>query len=480
MYRGIKGKERQRFYLRRLLSNRPCSFRRFAASKQRSTNNAHPPHGNARNDNPFQFVAHTPPQSHYHLPHYAQWQYEEGTIDRVPRGATRAPDRIPRVLCSKCSATNDATFNFCQHCGTPPFRKLLEPPETTGGAAVVVVDESLLQARKTAITQMKADKGGQKRKVCSGSPVRRIHEGTIPERSGVGGFRCRRTRLPRCWLDSKGSGTTVVHARDCPEVGSKSLVKCEAAKGCSKRYAASSLEKGFTSKLKCGMAELLGKTRAWNDTEKTGNPVDSKRVKNYLKCAREEQRAVVGVTVNQARPMLAPLLTQLIRYMRRTANGLPTPSERVARRRDIALYVVAFHTAQRGFDLSCALTAQVLKLPDREGLIFNLHFGKSLRDSSHAIVVRRDRECPDLCPGRAIEEFVGVTKGMGWAPKEGYLFPEVNVDGSRGGNKLAAATMTANLQAVIKLAGLDEGRNYTMHSFLEWEERSASLWQARR
>ena len=311
---------------------------------------------------------------------------------------------------------------------------------------------------------MKADKGGQKRKCVVVAQFDAFMRARSQNARGWGGASDVDVQDYLCWLDSKGSGTTVVHARDCPEVGSKSLVKCEAARGCSKRYAASSLEKGFTSKLKCGMAELLGKTRAWNDTEKTGNPVDSKRVKNYLKCAREEQRAV-GVTVNQARPMLAPLLTQIIRYMRRTANGLPTPSERVARRRDIALYVVAFHTAQRGFDLSCALTAQVLKLPDREGLIFNLHFGKSLRDSSHAIVVRRDRECPDLCPVRAIEEFVGVTKSMGWAPSEGYLFPEVNGDGSRGGNKLAAAAMTANLQAIIKRAGLDEGRNYTMHSF---------------
>ena len=176
---------------------------------------------------------------------------------------------------------------------------------------------------------MKADKGGQKRKCVVVAQFDAFMRARSQNARGWGGASDVDVQDYLCWLDSKGSGTTVVHARDCPEVGSKSLVKCEAAKGCSKRYAASSLEKGFTSKLKCGMAELLGKTRAWNDTEKTGNPVDSKRVKNYLKCAREEQRAG-GVTVNQARPMLAPLLTQVIRCMRRTVNALPTPSERVA------------------------------------------------------------------------------------------------------------------------------------------------------
>lgn len=45
------------------------------------------------------------------------------------------------------------------------------------------------------------------------------------------------------------------------------------------------------------------------------------------------------------------------------------------------------------------------------------------------------------------------------------MFPEVKIDGTRGENKLMAAAMTANLQAVMKLAGLDEGINYTMHSF---------------
>lgn len=76
----------------------------------------------------------------------------------------------------------------------------------------------------------------------------------------------------------------------------------------------------------------------------------------------------MGVIVKQARPMLAPLLLRFVRYMRNTASHLYAGGERVARSRDMALFVTAFHTMQRGFDLACALAAQVLHLPDGTGM----------------------------------------------------------------------------------------------------------------
>lgn len=99
-------------------------------------------------------------------------------------------------------------------------------------------------------------------------------------------------------------------------------------------------------------------------------------------------------------------------------------------------------------------------------MIFNFHFGKTIRSSSHAVVVRRDRQCTELCPLRAIQEFFIAAQSAGWNMREGYLFPEVNADGSRGSSQWSAARMTASLQAHIRNGRLgDAGGQYTMHSF---------------
>ena len=267
-----------------------------------------------------------------------------------------------------------------------------------------------------------------------------------------------------CCLDTQGGGTKAVHAADCAAVGSNTLEGCTPGSGCAKRYAAQSLDKGFVSKLKCAMSEVLGISEPWNDKEKRGNPADSAVVRGYLKSARVEQRRV-GVTIQQARPMLAPMLLKLIRYMRQSARQLETAKARVERSRDIALFVTAFHTVQRGFDLSCALAAQVLGMPKGEGLIFNFHFGKTLRASSLAVVARRDRACHELCPVRAVQEFALVVGSMRWPPRAGYMFPMVEADGSKSSSPWSPDKMSAALQSNMSRAGLAEGRNYSMHSF---------------
>lgn len=71
------------------------------------------------------------------------------------------PDRILQVLCSQCKARNEATFNFCQHCGTPPFRGLLAP---RASGIAVVIDDDLLQARKATVLASMNGKAGQQRK----------------------------------------------------------------------------------------------------------------------------------------------------------------------------------------------------------------------------------------------------------------------------------------------------------------------------
>ena len=68
--------------------------------------------------------------------------------------------------------------------------------------------------------------------------------------------------------------------------------------------------------------------------------------------------------------------------------------------RDVAIFCVAFHAMKRGFELSVAVASQVLQMSRGEGFIFNLFFGKTLRESSQAVVVRRSVECREICAWR--------------------------------------------------------------------------------
>ena len=75
---------------------------------------------------------------------------------------------------------------------------------------------------------------------------------------------------------------------------------------------------------------------------------------------------------------------------------------------------------------------------------------------------------PPHLPVRAMGECSGAAAAIGWDLAQGYLFPPVNVDGSRGAGTLKAAHMTASLQAYLRRADVpppDTSTLYTMPSF---------------
>ena len=175
-------------------------------------------------------------------------------------------------------------------------------------------------------------------------------------------------------------------------------------------------------------SKILKISEPWNDQGKRGNPVDSIEVRAYLAHVRVEQRRV-GVTVQQACPMLASVLLQLIRYMRRSAGQHRTAKEKVEKSSNIALFVTAFHTAEKRPALIAR--ARRTSLPRADGNIFKFFCGKTLRQSSLAVAVRQDHSCHELCAVCAVQGFALVAKSKGWLPRGGYLFPQVESDGAR-------------------------------------------------
>ena len=205
-----------------------------------------------------------------------------------------------------------------------------------------------------------------------------------------------------------------MHAVTCPGSGLDGNSQCRPGGKCRKRYAAAPLDKGQVSKLKCAMIKQLGKHSDWDPAKQRGNPVASPLVRGYLANAQEEQRRG-GVSVKQAPPLVASQLRRLVTDMRRRGATLPTLAERFAMVRDVAISCVAFHTMKRGFELSVAVAAQVMQMPGGKGFIFNFLFGKNIRETSQAVVVRRNTDCREFCAVAAMIEYRQAAASMQWA-----------------------------------------------------------------
>jgi len=229
-------------------------------------------------------------------------------------------DRIPLVLCSVCKARNDATFDYCQHCGTPPLRGTLAFP--TRRAAEVAIDESRLTARKAAVALATAHNVGQKRKLVVSDKFDAFIHTRSRQARGWASATNEDVLDWLCWLGSHGGGTKAVHSADCVAAGSKSLVGCSQGSTCDTHYAAQTLDKGLASKLKCAFSEILGTSEPWNDQEKGGDPVDSAVVKAYLAFVRVEQRRVrVTTSASHAHPGAPPTGTAHATERRSAPDG---------------------------------------------------------------------------------------------------------------------------------------------------------------
>ncbi|CAM9728164.1 unnamed protein product [Pylaiella littoralis] len=380
----------------------------------------------------------------------------------LPYGATRAADWIPRVLCNACQGINLGTYVFCQFCKIPAYRG--EPVPRSAGPPTVIFEDKLNERIHEVLSAVQGTAGQQRK-----SSVADSFDGFVRARSA--GARGWKTATDvdvfewLCWLDSHGKGTKLVHAPTCPGVGTTSTSRCKLGSTCAKRYGAASLATGYVSRLKCVLMEQLGKLDDWDCVEKRGNPVASPLVRSYMTFVQGEQRKV-GVGVKQASPLLASQVRDLVVDMRRRLPTLTTAAARMAMTRDVAVFCLAFHTMKRGFDLSVAVAAKVLRLQGGEGFIFNFLFGKTLRSSSQAVVVKKNLDCRAICAVAAMLAYQQAATSLQWSLGEGagFLFPTVRDDGTKGEVALTPAQMTTNLQAHLRAAGITDQR-YTLHSF---------------
>ena len=175
-----------------------------------------------------------------------------------------------------------------------------------------------------------------------------------------------------CWLDScSEKRRTAVHARDCEAVGTSELSnRSTTEEGCTLRYARDSLRTNYVSKLAMAYERDLGVTHGWNSALRTGNPVRSDLVTQYMAFIREEQKKA-GFEASQAYATFHSHLTAIIAHMTLRIRCTQDLYDRIVLARDIALFTVAFSTLERGDGLSLTLMPRILRLPNECGFLFN-------------------------------------------------------------------------------------------------------------
>ena len=93
-----------------------------------------------------------------------------------------------------------------------------------------------------------------------------------------------------CWQDScSEKRRAAVRARDCEAVGTSELSNCSTTdKGFTLQYAHDPSRTDYVPKLAMVYERDLGVTHDWNSTLRTGNPVRSDLVTQYMAFIREE------------------------------------------------------------------------------------------------------------------------------------------------------------------------------------------------
>lgn len=363
------------------------------------------------------------------------------------------------AYCSRCQQENLPNFNFCFRCGAPTAGPDVPAPRSLDRA--IVIDHAKLRARRAQANTAMQGRAGQVRK---GVVADQFDTFLLSYSQGARGWQ---QAAPDdvvdffCFLDSQGRGTTLVHDYACPGVASSSGARCRPGATCAKRYAAESLRKDNFSKLKMAYKEQLGRGDDWNPASRAGNPCSSPVVEAYLTFTTEEQKRV-GVTVQQAAPLMEDTVADLLRHMRLRAQAAESVRDRIVLTRDVALFALSFYSMRRGFDLSFTISAQILRLPQLKGFVFNFLFGKTLRASRDAVVVLA-AEDKDVCAVRAVSEYIRAAEDIGWYLSSGHLFSDPAPDGRQGSSKLTPRNMTSALQSHLREAGLPDG--FTMHSF---------------
>lgn len=213
------------------------------------------------------------------------------------------------------------------------------------------------------------------------------------------------------------------------------------------------------SRLAVSFEKELGCIRDWENLRRTGIPVRSERVAQYMSFTVQQQKKS-GVLVKQAPANVAEPFIQGFD----SDEGEPWVYDIVFGKgfncEGHYVFTVACNTTKRGDELVNTLIQRIMRLPNKSGLLLNFQRGKTQRDEAdHVLAVEYDRESLTLGPVTAVERYVEVAKAVEWDMAAGYLLSATSGrrQAPRRESKPVTATyMTAELKKHAKAANLEQ------------------------
>ena len=257
------------------------------------------------------------------------------------------------------------------------------------------------------------------------------------------------------WKDRHGK--KIVQVSDCVNASNQNASDCSYPK----RLAFKTVD-SYIGKFRAIFNEA-GRTGDWNSLLGFGNPAASTSVQSYLKTVSEEQLRA-HIVPKQAVPFFLSKLLLLARlWDRKMADPSVNPSGLFILARDQAFFKTLFFSADRGSDLGCVKTEEIMRFPKDDGFLFNHVWGKTLQDGTSNVFGIRRHSNPQLCPVKAIETYVAVASELRITLSDGYLFRPTNHQGHILNKPLTSSSAEARLKYYLKDAKIDEGE--TLHSF---------------
>jgi hypothetical protein len=225
-----------------------------------------------------------------------------------------------------------------------------------------------------------------------------------------------------------GSGKTWVHASNCPHLGLRTKFQACEKLNCTLNHAADSCRTGLIQMLRQAFSDF-GFTGPWSPSSRTGNPVNSKLVTDYLRMLQEQQ-AAAGVTQKQAAILLRDQTHKLVQSMISYLSNPNLPfKDTFDTLRDLAIICLAFSMGTRGDDMGNLLTTQIIDFPNIKGKIFAFQLGKTLRDgSTNAFGILPDKLYPVMCPIRRLDKFLKFCETHNLAMEGNRIFTKLNVN----------------------------------------------------
>ena len=253
------------------------------------------------------------------------------------------------------------------------------------------------------------------------------------------------------------SGKTQVHKNECIYLGKKGSFKC----GCPLRLSYNTVD-SYIGKLRA-IFHAVGRRGEWDLRLGLGNPAADSSVKDYLRLVTTEQLQA-RVTPRQATPFFVDKLARLAKYLDQCIqSGASTPLQHFIFARDQAYFKSVFFSGDRPGDMGQVKVPEILRFPNDDGLLFNHVWGKTLRDGDSNVFGIGRNSNSTICPVRAIEEYMAISRRLQIDLTTGYLFRPTTPQGGVIDAPFSSSAAEARLKVYLKEMGADDGE--TLHGF---------------